>query len=99
MWSSIKSILRDNKTRCVVIEDGKPAYVIVSFEEYQQLQKGGNDSIVRENNWSGDPAQSPRGIEAGPPQFSEADLGGEEGERVNGEIQDASTIRIEDLPF
>jgi len=46
MWSSIKSILKDNKTKCVIIEDGEPKYVILPFEEYQQLQKSENHSIL-----------------------------------------------------
>jgi hypothetical protein len=49
MWNSIKSILKDNKTKCVIIEDGKPVYVILPFEEYQQLQKREDRSILDED--------------------------------------------------
>ena len=49
MWNSIKSILKDNKTKCVIIEDGEPKYVVIPFKEYQQLQKDGNNSIMGEN--------------------------------------------------
>ena len=108
MWSSIKSILKDNTTKCVIVEDGEPKYVVLSFAEYQQLQKSGNNGIVGENlQKEEDPAQSLAGIEAGPPQFSEADLGGED--KINGEIQEMTdvdvdelaqpAVRLEDLPF
>ena len=50
MWSEIKSILTDNKTRCVIVEDGKPRYVVIPFEEYQHLQSRKNDSIVEETS-------------------------------------------------
>ena len=50
MWSNIKDILKDGKTKCVVIEDGKPLYVVLPFEEYQQLQKSENSAIVGENS-------------------------------------------------
>ena len=49
MWNSIKSILKDNKTKCVIIEDGEPKYVILPFEEYQQLQKREDRSILDED--------------------------------------------------
>jgi len=54
MWNSIKSILKDNKTKCVIIEDGEPRYVILPFEEYQQLQKSENHSILDEDKVNGE---------------------------------------------
>lgn len=94
MWSSIKSILKDNTTKCVIVEDGEPKYVVLSFEEYQQLQKSGNSGIVGDNSQNAD---SPR-------------FAGEAGEdKINGEIQEMAdeeedefappTVRLEDLPF
>jgi hypothetical protein len=49
MWNNIKSILKDNKTKCLIVEDGEPKYVILPFEEYQQLQKSENHSILDED--------------------------------------------------
>ena len=50
MWSEIKSIIQDNKTRCVIIEEGKPLYVVLPFDEYQQLQKNGARSTIEHAN-------------------------------------------------
>jgi len=108
MWSSIKSILKDNTTKCVIVEDGEPKYVVLPFAAYQQLQESKNSGIVGENSGKeGGLAQSPRGTEVGPSQFSEADLGGED--EINGEIQEMTdegedelppaTVKLEDLPF
>lgn len=54
MWNDIKSILKDNKNRCVIIEDGKPQYIVLPFLEYQQLQKIKDSSIVEENSLEAD---------------------------------------------
>jgi len=115
MWSSIKDILKDGKTKCIIIENEKPLYVVLPFEVYQQLQKSENSVIVEENSQNADsprlreseagadeingeiqevtdegPAESPEGIQAGPPQS--AGLGGED------ELA-PPTVRLEDLPF
>lgn len=50
MWSDLKSILKDGKTKCVIIEDGEPRYVVILFEEYQHLQGNKKDSIVSERS-------------------------------------------------
>lgn len=50
MWSDIKSILKDNKNRCVIIEDGRPRYIVLPFEEYLGLQKGKDNSMIEENS-------------------------------------------------
>lgn len=49
MWSAIKTILNNNTDKCLIIEDGAPKYVLLPYEEYQQLQKGNASGIVREN--------------------------------------------------
>ena len=87
MWSAIKSILKDNKTKCIIVEDGIPKYVILPFSEYQQLQKGENNSIVIENT------QSASDINWEIQDIVEANDG------VSDSSPGASTIRIEDLPF
>ena len=49
MWSAIKTILKNKTDKCLIIEDGEPKYVILPFEEYQQLQKNENHSILDES--------------------------------------------------
>lgn len=53
MWSSIKSLLKDNRTKCIIVEDGKPAYVVLPFGEYQHLQKNEGQSIVNPERSAG----------------------------------------------
>ena len=36
MWEQIKQILKKNKGTCIIIEEGQPAYVITSFDDYQK---------------------------------------------------------------
>lgn len=36
MWETIKNILKKNRGTCIIIEEGKPAYVVTAFEDYQQ---------------------------------------------------------------
>ncbi len=36
MWETIKNILKKNKGTCIIIEDGRPAYVIMLFDDYQK---------------------------------------------------------------
>ena len=47
MWETIKQILSKNSGTCIIIEEGKPAYVITRFEEYQKIleRKGGDKEI------------------------------------------------------
>jgi hypothetical protein len=37
MWETIQQILRKNQGTCIIVEEGKPAYVITRFEDYQKL--------------------------------------------------------------
>ena len=50
MWSAIRTILNNNTSKCLIVEDGEPKYVLLPYEEYQQLQKGDMSGIVRENS-------------------------------------------------
>lgn len=38
MWKSLKQILRDSNDKAVIIEDGEPRYVILSFDEYMRMR-------------------------------------------------------------
>ncbi len=37
MWETIQQILRKNQGTCIIVEEGKPAFVITRFEDYQKL--------------------------------------------------------------
>lgn len=37
MWDSIKKILEKQGGTCIIVEDGKPKYVVTGFDEYQRL--------------------------------------------------------------
>ncbi len=86
MWASIKSILKDERAKCIIIEDGEPRYIVIPLEEYEQLRKKGKNSIVGENSWDEEKINGEiQDIEEQGPEP-------EQRERV-------SAIKIEDLPF
>jgi hypothetical protein len=35
MWETIKKILQKQPGTCIIIEDGKPAYVVIKFSDYE----------------------------------------------------------------
>jgi len=37
LWETIKKVLQKQGGACIIIEDGKPTYVVSSFSEYQKL--------------------------------------------------------------
>ncbi|HCX27631.1 MAG TPA: hypothetical protein DHI91_00635 [Candidatus Portnoybacteria bacterium] len=37
MWNTIKQILKKQPGTCIIVEEGKPAYVITSFADYERL--------------------------------------------------------------
>jgi len=43
MWNSIKSILKDNASKCLIIEDGEPKYIVLPLIGAEK------NSIVEEN--------------------------------------------------
>lgn len=47
MWETIKQILRKNSGTCIIVEEGKPAFVITRFEEYQKLLEGQTAPLLR----------------------------------------------------
>jgi PHD/YefM family antitoxin component YafN of YafNO toxin-antitoxin module len=49
MWETIKQILRKNQGTCIIVEEGKPAYVITKFEDYEKLLEAQQPSRLREN--------------------------------------------------
>lgn len=49
MWEELKSILRDAHDKAVVVEDGKPRYVVLSVEEYARLRDGAERGLQEAN--------------------------------------------------
>jgi hypothetical protein len=37
MWDTIKQILKKNRGTCIIVEDGKPLYVVTQFTDYEKL--------------------------------------------------------------
>jgi hypothetical protein len=37
MWETIKQILKKNHGTCIIVEEGKPVYVVTSFDDYQKI--------------------------------------------------------------
>jgi len=37
MWDLIKKILQKQGGTCIIVEDGRPVYVVTNFEEYENL--------------------------------------------------------------
>ncbi|TSC53263.1 MAG: hypothetical protein LiPW39_374 [Parcubacteria group bacterium LiPW_39] len=37
MWNEIKQILKKNIGTCIIVEEGKPAFVILPLEDYEKL--------------------------------------------------------------
>ncbi len=50
MWSHLKTILKDKNTRCIIIEDGEPKYIVLPFAEYQHLQSIKDGGMLKENS-------------------------------------------------
>jgi hypothetical protein len=36
MWETIKKILQKQEGTCIIIEDGKPVYVVTKFSDYEK---------------------------------------------------------------
>lgn len=39
MWDAIKKFLQRNRPACLLIEDGQPRYVVLNYEEYEEMCK------------------------------------------------------------
>ncbi len=37
MWDVIKKVLQKQGGTCIIVEDGRPVYVVTSFDEYEKL--------------------------------------------------------------
>jgi len=91
MWSAIKTILNDRTSKCLIIEDGQPKYVLLTFEEYQQLQKQEKSDIIIENSQEDDKEDKING--------EIQQLQTEELDESLPQAAGISAVKIEDLPF
>lgn len=76
-FQELKDIIQRDGGKIIIVENDKPQLVVMSFEEYKAKIKG-------------QPAQSPKGTVAGPPESSEARFGGE---------REREELTIDDLPL
>jgi len=37
MWETIKKVLQKQKGTCIIVEDGRPAYIVTSFDDYEKM--------------------------------------------------------------
>lgn len=95
MWSTIASILKDNTTKCIIIEGGEPKYVLLTFDEYQRLQKNGRHSIVGENV----PADTAERVNHELQEIWELGEEDSEPKPASPRGEKVAAISIEDLPF
>ncbi|MEX0916865.1 MAG: hypothetical protein WDZ44_02070 [Candidatus Spechtbacterales bacterium] len=49
MWEELKTILRDASDKAVVVEDGKPRYIVLSIEEYTRLRDAAEQGAEEAN--------------------------------------------------
>lgn len=53
MWNAIKQILKKNSGTCIIVEEGKPAYVVVPFDDYGKLLEEHSDVSFLEKRKEG----------------------------------------------
>ncbi|MBU1102878.1 hypothetical protein KJ853_04495 [Patescibacteria group bacterium] len=86
MWETIKQILHKNGGTCIIVEEGKPSYIVSRFDEYQKLlenqpaprlREGINEQELLEkinqeiNNWKTKQAENIPENELDIPEVSE----------------------------
>lgn len=47
MWETIKKILQKQKGTCIIVEDGKPAYVVTKFSDYENFLEEKEETVGR----------------------------------------------------
>jgi len=85
MWKTIKNLLSKGGGKCIIVENEKPVFVVMSFGEYENLLEKG-----------GEPSESAE-IEKVNRDISEWQSGGEDNNLE--EINPKEEFKVEDLPF
>jgi len=83
MWETIKNILKKNNGTCIIVEEGKPVYVVTQFDEYEKMLNGQS------------PNESPMPT---PVKKIIAEKEGEMAEKINQEIIDWKAKQAENNP-
>lgn len=90
--NEIKKFISSDKERIIVVENGKPVIVLLSFKDYKELSENPGNS-------GDNPGEDkPSFVKA--PAFTEATADKPEGkEEIRKEEKPQKELRIEDLPF
>ena len=44
LWETIKKVLQKQGGTCIIVEDGRPVYVVTNFNEYEKLIDAKNEA-------------------------------------------------------
>ncbi len=88
MWKTVKRLLQKGGGKCIIVEDGKPTYVVMGIEEYERMLEGGSP-IVRETEEANKNIDQWRQEEQKEIQAPEENQSG----------QKNSEVKVEDIPF
>ncbi|OGZ58774.1 MAG: hypothetical protein A3B96_03020 [Candidatus Spechtbacteria bacterium RIFCSPHIGHO2_02_FULL_43_15b] len=109
MFNSIKKLISKEGERIIVVEDGKPSYVVLTFEEYQHLRSFEKsisinykkDEDYTMNNRDVNSFHSRDNFQSGEQKRQDmgANASNSTGANSAQENSNESGIRIEDLPF
>ncbi len=84
MWEKIKKILSKGDSKCIIVEDNQPTYVIIKWEDYESMVDNRSTEIQEANsnidNWK-------------------AENDAKKEYEANKEKEDKAEVKIEDLPF
>ena len=97
MWNSIKKILQKQKGTCIIVEDGKPAYVVMSFEDFEKS----TGEMEAKENLSGKivPSATEQELLERINQEITAWKGAQEAEQAAESLEaEEGEVKIEDLP-
>ena len=86
MWKTIKNLLSKGGGKCIIIENEKPAYVVMRVEEYESLLEG--DGQLSE---SAEIEKANQDISAFKAREKE--------KNILEEMSEKEEIKVEDLPF
>ena len=86
MWKTIKNLLSKGGGKCIIIENEKPAYVVMRVEEYESLLEG--------NSQSSESAEIEKAN-----QDIAAFKAREKEKNILEEMSEKEEIKVEDLPF
>jgi hypothetical protein len=90
MWETIKNLLQKGSGKCIIVEDEKPAYVVMKIEDYENLLEG-EPSETKDTEME----KVNRDIAAWKASEKEAHLE----EVVPEKEAKAEEVKVEDLPF